>query len=324
MESCRIEIARRFQRSISFRALFVERDPDRYAQLKEFARKRSTSKIEITALNEDFAESAASVARWIRSDEMAFVLIDPTGWKDIISPTTLAPLLRMPRVEMLINVMWNFINLAAGHANQEQNLRNIFGNEYELLAREGNAGEGQAWMRAYLNRLRMASGDATLTSRLRTAWFPVEFPDKERVFYYLTYVTHHVKGMIVFLEESAKAFRYQQEVKFVVKQKRRERASGMLDIFGDDLHPKDNIGWMPEGNARSLWLELLPAAGTEIRIGEEQIANMAERCGCLISLLQAALRELINEGVLQNQDSIRIRPKNVVDYDKGETIRRIK
>lgn len=123
MEGCRVELARQFGRSVTFRALFVERDADRYAQLKRFADARSTSRLEITAINEDFAESSASVAGWIRADEMAFVLIDPTGWKDVISPTTLAPLLRLRNVEMLINVMWNFINLATGHANQEQNLK---------------------------------------------------------------------------------------------------------------------------------------------------------------------------------------------------------
>jgi hypothetical protein len=69
----------------------------------------------LTAVNEDFSNPTETVARWICNDEMTFVLIDPTGWKDVISPKVLAPILRKTSVEMLINVMWNFINLATGH-----------------------------------------------------------------------------------------------------------------------------------------------------------------------------------------------------------------
>jgi three-Cys-motif partner protein len=323
MEGCRVELARRFGRSVTFRALFVERDADRYAQLKRFSDTRSTSRLEITTINEDFAESSASVAGWIRADEMAFVLIDPTGWKDVIAPTTLAPLLRMRNVEMLINVMWNFINLATGHANQEQNLKDIFGEEYQTLVAQGSVSGGQNWMLAYLRRLKMAAGDSGSDTRLRAAWFPVEFPTKDRIFYYLTYVTHHVKGMIVFLQESEKALRYQQEVKFVVKQKRRETATGMVDIFGDDLQPNESSSRSAEWNARSHWLALLPAATSEVHVDEARIADMAEECGCLISRLQAALRRLIEEGVLKNMDARKVRSKNVVNYEKGETIRRL-
>jgi three-Cys-motif partner protein len=326
MESCRSEIANKFNRSVSFRALFVERNPDRYARLREFTDRRTTEAIQLEAVNEDFAESVRSVADWIRTDEMAFVLIDPTGWKDIIAPTTLAPLLRRTNVEMLINVMWNFINLATGHPSQESNLRNVFGDEYETLVRAGSGGRGQAWMRAYLQRLRAASGDNKTASRLRTAWFPVEFSAKDRVFYYLTYVTHHVKGMIVFLEESARAAKYQQEVKFVVRQKRRETATRMRDIFGDELGASENdSGWVTDDDdTRTLWLELLPTAGAEIRIAEEHIADMAEKCGCLVSDLQAALRRLITDGLVLNVDARRARPTNAVDFKRGERLRRVK
>ena len=217
--------------------MFVERDPNAFARLKQFPDARSTSDIEIKAINEDFAESAASVAQWISNDEMAFVLVDPTGWKDVIAPKTLAPLLRKRNVEMLINVMWNFINLASGHTSQNDNLSALVGSEYQQLVAEGNAEGGENWMRAYLRQLKQAAGDSASAHRLRTAWFPVEFKDQERVYYYLSYVTHHVKGLIVFLEESAKALNYQREMKFALAQKQRESDCGMQDIFGDEIGP---------------------------------------------------------------------------------------
>ncbi|WP_116809525.1 three-Cys-motif partner protein TcmP [Steroidobacter cummioxidans] len=320
MESCRAELERVFRRSVSFRALFVERNPTSYARLQTFAQQRSTTQLQITAINEDFAESAESVAAWIRDEEMAFVLVDPTGWKDVVFPATLAPLLRKPNVEMLINFMWNFISLAAGHANQLKNLQSTFGDEYQSIVKDG--AKSGLLMPTYLRRLRETAGRTNSRSRLRAAYFPVEFPNKKRVYYYLTYVTHHYKGMIVFLEESEKAFKYQDEVKFIVKQQRREVASGMTDIFGDDLGDQTDEKFRPMTDARSLWLEALPKAGAELLVDEEKIANMAEKGNCLISSLQDALRDLISDRTMQNLSSAKLRPKNVVDFKKGETIRR--
>jgi hypothetical protein len=60
MEGCRVELARQFRRSVPFRALFVERDADRYVQLKRFSDARSTSGLEITAINEDFVLLSAT------------------------------------------------------------------------------------------------------------------------------------------------------------------------------------------------------------------------------------------------------------------------
>jgi hypothetical protein len=132
--------------------------------------------------------------------------------------------------------------------------------------------------------------------------------------------------MIVFLEESARASKYQQEVKFVVRQKRRESETRMSDFFGDDLGASDSRdGATNEAyDARTLWLELVPIFGAEVRIAEHHIADMAERCGCLISDLQAALRRLIDDGVLLNVDARGARPTNTVDFKRGERIRRLK
>lgn len=325
MEGCRVEIAKNLGKSVTFRALFVERDPERFSVLKRFADERSNNRIEVKAINEDFAESAQSVAQWIRDAEMAFVLIDPTGWKEVISPKTLAPLLRKPNVEMLINVMWNFINLASAHANQEQSLEEIFGDQFKALLKAARmAGSGEALMRGYLRRLKDFAGGQGSSTRLRTAWFPVEFPAAERVFYYLVYVTHHVKGMIVFLEESEKALQFQSKVKFVVKQQRREVSSGMDDLFGDELQLPNRTRGATVHGTRDLWIALFPEVNSELRVDEGRMADMAEECGCLISQIQESLQLLLDAGVLQNVDAKRPRTKNYVNYHKGEVIRRLK
>lgn len=255
---------------------------------------------------------------------MAFVLIDPTGWKDVISPKTLAPLLRRRNVEMLVNVMWNFINLATGHTNQDKNLRDIFGSKLESLRNGGTGNDGHDWMVSYLEQLRIAADDSDSAARLRTAWFPVEFPSKDRIFYYLAYVTHHVKGIIVFLEESERTLYYQKEMKFVVKQQRREADTGISDIFGDALQVTGPSSTRPHPEVRHHWLKLLPTPGSQLYVDESIIAEMAEKCGCLIPHLQSELRRLIDEGVLKNMDARRPRTKNIVNYKAVELISRLK
>src|SRR5690606_38263412 len=122
---------------------------------------------------------------------------------------------------------------------------------------------------AYLRQLRRAVPVSSSRQRLRTAWFPVEFTTKDRVFYYLAYVTHHVKGVIVFLEESEKAASYQQLVKFIVHQQDRELRTGITDFFGDEIqsaHKKTDHDRTDQ--ARSLWLELLSSPGNEVTVDE--------------------------------------------------------
>jgi three-Cys-motif partner protein len=323
MESCRVQLARQFRRSVQFRALFVEKDPASFERLKDFTDKRSTDQIKIETINEDFAQSTNTVARWIRDDEMTFVLIDPTGWKDVIAPKVLAPLLCKARVEMLINVMWNFINLAMAHESQQENLNEIVGKRFEELPLE-SIEKGENFMRAYLGRLKTFADDKDAETRLRAALFPVEFPQQNRVFYYLAYVTHHAKGMITFLQESERAAKSQKEIKFVVRQQKREDKSGISDLFGDAIDPENVRDRGREWVARTKWLTLLPHINSELVVNAKVIADVAEECGCLISPLQEALRELIREGIVTNLDAKKPRPKNVVDYDKSETLKRIK
>jgi hypothetical protein len=74
----------------------------------------------------------------------------------------------------------------------------------------------------------------------------------------------------------------------------------------------------------NLWLSLFSVANLDVRVDETHIADMAEECGCLILQLQEALKALLDSNVLKNIDAKRPRTKNHVNYQKGETIHRLK
>jgi hypothetical protein len=169
-----------------------------------------------------------------------------------------------------------------------------------------------------------AAGMTGSHERLRTAWFPVEFPDADRVFYYLVYATHHVKGIITFLEESDSASEEQREMKFALSQARREKDTGTPDFFGDELNTEPNPDTVARAAARAQWLAILPDVGSHTVVDETLIAEMAENGGCRISQLQSSLRDLIETGLLSNLDARKLRKKNIVKYRAGETVRRLK
>jgi three-Cys-motif partner protein len=323
IERCRAQLEAIFKRSVQFRVLFVEKHPNSFARLKRFSDEKTTREIEIRAINEDFAQSTDNVAAWIRDDEMTLVLVDPTGWKDVIYPRILAPIVRKPRVEMLINFMWNFINLATGLESQRENLNELLGTDYEALPIVASS-RGEFIVRAYLQRLKTFASQTGPTARLRSTWFPVEHRSQDRVLYYLAYLTHHAKGLVTFLEEAQKSEQHQKEVKFVVVQKQREAEFGMPDLFGDTIDPEERRNHSAEWNARGKWLSLFPDIDNELLVDVVVIADLAEQSGCFIKQLQEALRQLIKEKILVNLDARRSRPVMVVDYKKGEKIRRLK
>jgi hypothetical protein len=160
--------------------------------------------------------------------------------------------------------------------------------------------------------------------RLRTTWFPVEFPDRDRVFYYLAYATHHVRGILTFLEVSERGEKLQQQMKFALRQIEKETSTGIADLFGDDIELMEKSRINAEQTAREKWLSLLPHAGSELRVTEYLAADMAEELGCVLWPIQSALRKLIAEGVVLNVNARRARPKNAVDFRRHEILQRVK
>jgi len=49
------------------------------------------------------------ILKWCGNRDFAFFFIDPKGWKNAIEIPTLAPLLRRPNSEYLINFMYDFL-----------------------------------------------------------------------------------------------------------------------------------------------------------------------------------------------------------------------
>jgi three-Cys-motif partner protein len=320
MRACQEQLEAKLHKRVRFDALFIEKNPAAFAKLEVFVAKENGPQFNISALHDDFQNCVTRIAEFIGSD-FAFVLIDPLGWKGIISPSVLAPLLKKRRVEVLINYMWKFLSMAVGHQHetaQLSNLKEIFGEE---LAEAPVAGDPnrECWLLNLYRKRLVESSVASGAERTRSVSFPVQYPGSTTSKYFLVHVTHHDLGVIKFAEASEKAHETQQSVRFCVIQQRREKKTGNGDLFADQDAPAE----AGQEALEQPWLELLPVAGCEMCIGQPEMAEMIERNNCFIGELQRGLLNLQKQGVIVNLDMKRARSKNGVNFDKTERLKRL-
>lgn len=320
MRACKAKLQEDFNKNPQFEALFIEKNPDSYERLNEYVVQASSPGLKVTAWQGEFQSYVTKIADLIGSD-FAFVLIDPKGWKTVIEPDVLAPLLKKRSVEVLINYMWNFLSMAVGHLHvpaQEQNLVRLYGKEVRNAPGSGQPNR-EAWL---LNLYRKGLVDASVSSganRTRTISFPIEYPGRVAVKYFLIHATHHDLGVIKFAEASEDSLGTQNAVRFCVNQQKREGKTLTQDLFANV-----EVDVVVGGRALTQpWLEILPVAGSEMRIGEAEMAVLIERNNCFLGELQKGLADLIERGVLVNLDAKRARPKNAVIFKNRERLKRL-
>ncbi len=304
------------------RLLWIEADSDSYDRLDTFARSCKSHRVKAEAKPWRFEEHVAEIARWI-GDDYAFVLVDPKGYKGLISPRVLAPLLALPRTEVLINYMWQFINYAAGQggASNHANLLELYGSRFhEIDALADRAERERQLLMEYEQRLREAGG-IDGDRRTRVMSFPIHYAGQSKPKYYLVYATHSAKGLITFAETSEAAVDKQTEIFFETHEQRGVDKTHMDDMFTGQAgaaHKREPL------SLRQPWLDLLPALGAEATVDEHVFANLLERWRCWPQDLQKGLQSLLLDGTIENLDATRRRTKHFIHHQKAERLKRLR
>ena len=138
IESCSVSLAQQQNKMLRFRCLLIEAEESAFSELNNFANKTNKPTATVEARNCKFEDCVEEISAWIKPGEKTFVLIDPKAYRGLISPRVLSPLLKNPDVEVLINYMWQFINLAIGHGRSnekhDENLKDLYGSDYLYLS----------------------------------------------------------------------------------------------------------------------------------------------------------------------------------------------
>jgi len=99
--------AAQWQGMVEIEACFVEKDDAAFAELSRFLAAQPPG-IPTRALHGEFGRFVPELEAWLGSDA-AFLFVDPTGWKGA-AMHFIAPLVRRPRRDVLVNVMFDHIN----------------------------------------------------------------------------------------------------------------------------------------------------------------------------------------------------------------------
>ncbi len=304
-------------KNVKFKALFIEKEKKSFEKLKMFLESEFCEGIETEAKYGEFYHLRNDILKWCGNLDFTFFFIDPKGWKDVVEKETLEPLLKRKNSEYLINFMFDFIRRTVPMNSFEAKMIEIFGSVPETEGMEPAQRE-KTLLNCFLKRLK----EIQVSTGLKPRAAAVKVLDrlKDRTKYYLVYLTRHPRGIQVFMEASEKIDFIQKQVRAQTKQNHRVSKTGQTEMFPADLEIDNNYTDINE--VKEYWLSNLQYYPKRFDI--ELLADMLEETGWFESDLQNALKELIKNGEVENLDAQRIRPKNVVDFNKGEHLKRIK
>ena len=238
LDKCQKELSARGIK-LRFRALYVEKDDDAFAQLETFLSKHTPAGIEACPLHGDFVALREQILSRCGNAAFSFFFIDPTGWKEV-SIDVLKPLLVRRQSEFLINFMYDFVNRTASMSEWKGEIATLLGGAVEL----DNLHAGQReklLLNTYRNNLKreLPFGGK---SKARSAYVRVLDREKQRPKYHLVYLTTHPRGIIEFMEISEDIDLVQKQVRASAKQAARAEKTGIDDMFGDDTPVNADAG----------------------------------------------------------------------------------
>ena len=111
---------------VKIEAFFVEKDPLAFAELERFVASQPDG-IKMNARCGEFGAHINELNTWLKRDA-AFIFVDPTGWKGA-AMRFIAPLMKEPRRDVLVNVMFDHINRFKDDPRPflRQQMRDFFG-----------------------------------------------------------------------------------------------------------------------------------------------------------------------------------------------------
>lgn len=305
--------------SITFRAIFVEKDRARHARLSEYLAGSAPAGIECHALAGDYVDRQDEILR-LCGKSFSFFFVDPKGWASI-SISCLSKLLRREHSEFLINFMYDFINRAVGIVSVRAQVEKLVGalDDQDLADLKASGPQDRSdWLvERYRNALKQTM-NLPNADRPRSFHAEVLNPSKERLHYHLVYLTRHHKGLVKFAESSERA----EFLQSVVRTQARHSAAASFGLFSVTDEVEHQQARRVDGHDVE---ERLLSLITDIPLvfGEAVLADLLEDTGWFVRDIEAALQQLIARGVIQNLDAPKPRPKHPVHFRANERVVRV-
>ncbi len=175
------EVIESMDHKVRASAIFIEKDPKSFQELKRFLNDRDTL-IDVHAFPGEFGSNVDRINELVHGDP-AFIFIDPTGWKGV-GMRFIAPLLDQPRRDVLINVMFNDLHRFKGDPRDflREQMCEFFGIEDSAELRGMSEAE---LMSLYRHRVKELSGAKYCLD------LAIPHPVQERTWFYLVVAGRH-------------------------------------------------------------------------------------------------------------------------------------
>jgi len=246
-------------KSLSLRCFFLEKDPAAYARLKQFAKEIRDAEVETK--NNDLESSIDAIVNFVRGgghETFPFVFIDPTGWSGF-AMQNIAPLLRFDPGEVVINFITGHIKrfIESPQGQTRESFAKLFGSANFKSRLEGLAKQDRedALVAQYCECVKQTGRFKHVSPAI------VLHPEKDRTHFNLIYATRHDSGLDAFKDAEKKAMKEMEHARAEAQRRRRERISGMGELFPSDvLHDPTYYESLRDrylGRARNSILQLL-------------------------------------------------------------------
>jgi len=304
MAKCQQSLKDGFGQDIKFRALYIEKDPVAFKKLQAFLSRQHYLSVETECLNGNYTDLLTEIVSWC-GNRFTFFFVDPTGWQNVVGAKTMLPLLKLGKAEFLINLMYDFVNRFVDVPAHNENMIDIFG-ELPGFKDESPEERQVKLLTSFRTNLGMHYGG-------RTAFVPIEKPGRNRVLYYLIYLTRDPLGVDIFKTEAEKMEFIQRVTQQEFKLRKQIQESGTADMFGYDVELRPGTEQHTDNRlaARQFLLKTLSEIPT--LIDRELWADILEKSDLYPSDFQLAMKDLVVDGIVINVDAnISRRRKNVI------------
>jgi len=294
MARCQQSLKDVFGQDISFRALYIEKDPVAFKKLQAFLSQQRYSSVETECLNGDYTDLLDDIVSWC-GNGFTFFFVDPTGWQNVVGAKTMLPLLKLGKAEFLINLMYDFVNRFVDVPAHTENMIEIFG-ELPGFKDESPEERQEKLLASFRSNLGTHYGG-------RTAFVPIEKPGKNRVLYYLVYLTRHPLGLDIFKTEAEKMEFIQRITQQEYRLRKQIQQSKTADMFGDDVELRLGTEQYTDNRlaARQFLLDRLSNVPT--LIDHVMWADFLEQSDLYPGDLHLAMKGLVEEGKVENIDA---------------------
>ncbi|HEY4212779.1 MAG TPA: three-Cys-motif partner protein TcmP [Steroidobacteraceae bacterium] len=212
------------------RCFFCERDPEAFRKLRATVEPyhNPNSGFEVQTHGGSFTDAVREIQAFI-GNSFALIFIDPTGWTGY-DLKVLRPLLTPRLTEVIVNYMYDFINrgVSMSDAATVASFDPILGGpgwanrlDPDLAATD----RGLAVEKLFRETLQLTGRFEFVVST------KIYRPTIDRPNFFLTYATKDKVGLSTFRETEYRALKQQASDRSVAKERKREEASGSVDMF---------------------------------------------------------------------------------------------